>query len=316
MGNYRPREYAALFLFISLCGLGQAFLFAGSRVTSAAQRHQHDLHVSPNSKVADTSWLPTRRPRSTAGAVRAVPPEASIDQQLPGIPAVGSTGEGENLKDQPDEEGAVQPPPPTKDTPRRGTAADGTALAFRTPTTQDLHRLKMGDWVAQRGLAVALVALDGTGQDAKAAGEAIVGAPLAGAVVKAMDGVGGSSVATRVCLLRHRREEGVSEAVEHALLDETINQFLNDGARISQVGQRADHVAEQLLHIASVVRRVYVQVPAGCCLYIRAVVLLSHCSCLSRLPPGTGVSRCPGGASVIYGSTCMALKTQTHLVVR
>lgn len=93
----------------------------------------------------------------------------------------------------------------------------------------------MGNWVARKGLAVALVALDGTGQETKAAGEAIVGAPLAGAAVEAVEGVGGSSVATRVCLLRHQRQDGVSEAVEHALIDETINQFLNDGARISQV---------------------------------------------------------------------------------
>lgn len=243
MHKYRPRAHVALLFCISLVGVSQAFLFTGPRVTSAGHPHhqQHDLHASPISKTAPdtTSLLPSRRPRSTS--VRAVPHEASTDQQLPGIPAVASVEDGDTFKDHPDEQGAAQPPPPTKDTPRRGTAADGTALAFRKPTTEDLHKLKMGDWVAQRGLAVALVALDGTGQDAEAAGDAIVGAPLAGAVVKAMDGVGGSSVATRVCLLRHRRGEGVSEAVEHALLDETINQFLNDGARISQVCSCADH---------------------------------------------------------------------------
>ncbi|CAM9139765.1 unnamed protein product [Scytosiphon promiscuus] len=238
MHNYCLRASVALSFFVSLIRPGRAFLFAGSRVTFPANRHQHDLHASPSSEAAaGNSWLAPRRQRSTVGAVRVVPSEASADQQLPGLPAIASVEEGDISNEQPDEDerDAAQSPPPTKDTPWRGTAVDGTALAFRKPTTEDLHKLKMGDWVARRGLAVALVALDGAGQDAEAAGEAIIGAPLAGAVVKAMDGVGGSSVATRVCLLRHRREEDVSEAVEHALLDETINQFLNDGARISQL---------------------------------------------------------------------------------
>lgn len=123
--------------------------------------------------------------------------------------------------------------PALKEQLRRVVAPDGTLLVFRPPSTQDLHKLQLGDWVARKDLALALVALsreEGT-EDGK---DAAVGAPLAGAVVEAMEG-GGSSVATRVCLLRHRRLDGVSEAVEHALLDETINQFLNDGSRISQV---------------------------------------------------------------------------------
>lgn len=134
-----------------------------------------------------------------------------------GAPAANATGDAPALKEQ----------------LRIGVAADGTPLAFRPPSTQDLHKLQLGDWVARRGLALALVAL-GIEDGAEDGTDATVGAPLAGAVVEENEG-SGSSVATRVCLLSHRRLDGVSEAVEHALLDETINQFLNDGSRISQV---------------------------------------------------------------------------------
>lgn len=222
--------YASLIFLVSATRLGEAFLFSGSRFTSAwHQPQQHDLPASPHTKAAAVTNIFSRVvPRTTTSSQHVVPAGASTEQQLPSFPGV----DGVEVEV---EEGAAQPPPPKTDSTRRGTALDGTPLAFRLPTTEDLHKLQMGSLVAQRGLAVALVALDGTGQETKAPGEAVVDAPLAGAVVEAMEGVGGSSVATRVCLLRHRREDGVSEAVEHALLDETINQFLNDGARISQV---------------------------------------------------------------------------------
>lgn len=140
------------------------------------------------------------------------------DPRIPGeVPATDATGDAPAMKEQ----------------LRVGVAADGTPLAFRPPSTQDLHKLQLGDWVARKGLALALVAL-GREEGTEDETDATVGAPLAGAVVEANEG-GGSSVATRVCLLRHRCLDGVSEAVEHALLDETINQFLNDGSRISQV---------------------------------------------------------------------------------
>lgn len=241
MRNGLTRADLALLFLAGATRLGEAFLFAGSRVTSTPHHHhhhQHDPHAPPNTKAAaaavTTTVLSPARPRTTIAALRVTPSDASTEQQPRSSPVpLAVDEEGGSSEGQ---EGAAQPPPLPKDSTRRGTAIDGTALAFRPPSTEDLHKLSMGNWVAQRGLAVALVALDGTGQETKAAtGEAIVGAPLAGAVVESMDGVGGSSVATRVCLLRHRREDGVSEAVEHALLDETINQFLNDGARISQV---------------------------------------------------------------------------------
>lgn len=250
MRKGRSGVYVSLIVLVGATRLGEAFLFAGSRpgFTSAWQRpQQHDLPaaLSDTKAAAGDAGLPPTASRTTTASLGAVPADASTEQQLPTFPGLGTT-EAEVQEG----EGAAQPPPPTaKDSTRRGTSADGTPLAFRPPTTQDLHKLEMGSWVARKGLAVALVALDGMGQETKAAGEVVVGAPLAGAVVEAMEGVGGSSVATRVCLLRHRREEGVSEAVEHALLDETINQFLNDGARISQVRLRylpaADHVARR-----------------------------------------------------------------------
>lgn len=223
--------YVSVIFLISATRLGEAFLSTGSRFTSAWQRPQHDLPASSDTKVAtaSTAALPPTASRITIDYLRVVPADASTEHQLPSFPGLGSTEEAEV------QEGAAQPPPAKKDTTRRGTALDGTPLVFRPPTSEDLHKLKMGSWVARKGLAVALVVLDGTGEETRAAGEAVVGAPLAGAVVEAMEGVGGSSVATRVCLLRHRREDGVPQAVEHALLDETINQFLNDGARISQV---------------------------------------------------------------------------------
>lgn len=111
---------------------------------------------------------------------------------------------------------------------RSGMALDGTPLQFRCPTTEEMHKLGMGNWVAQKGLAIALIAIhDDVG----------VCAPLAGAVVASVDEAGGSSVATRVYMLRHWELNGVSASVQHALLDEVITQFLNDGARIGQVGE-------------------------------------------------------------------------------
>ena len=239
MRKGRSGVYVPLIFLISATRLGEAFLIAGSRprFSSAWQRpQQHDLPAPSETEATAiniNTGLPAIASRTAITSLSAVPADASTEQQLPSFPGLGSA-EPELQEG----EGAAQPPPAAKDSTRRGTSLDGTPLAFRPPTTEDLHKLDMGNWVARKGLAVALVALDGTGQETKAAGEAVVGAPLAGAVVEAMEGVGGSSVATRVCLLRHRREGGVSEGVEHALLDEAINQFLNDGARISQVCTR------------------------------------------------------------------------------
>lgn len=239
----RSGVHVSLVFLVGATRLGETFLFTGSSArvgfTSAWQPPQrHDLpaasSASKKAAAAINAVLPPTTSRTTTESLSAVPADASTEQQqLPSLPGLGSTAEAEA-----EVQGAAQPPPAKEDSTRRGTALDGTPLAFRPPTTEDLHKLEMGDWVARKGLAVALVALDGTVQDQHQDQETkamTVGAPFAGAVVEAMEGVGGSSVATRVCLLRHRREGGVSEAVEHALLDETINQFLNDGARISQV---------------------------------------------------------------------------------
>ncbi|CAN0086278.1 unnamed protein product [Ectocarpus fasciculatus] len=239
---------AALLLLAGAARSGEAFLFAGLRVPSTPrqqqqQQQQHDPSSSSNTQQQQAAssrllLLPTTsRPPSTASTLRVTPADDAAGQQILEYPSMADGQDGGAPEGR--EEGAAQPPPIPKDTTRRGVALDGTALAFRPPTTEDFHKLGMGDWVAQKGLAVALVALDATEQ---AAGEPVIGAPLAGAVVEAMGGgmVGGSSVATRVCLLRHRREDGVAEAVEHALLDETINRFLNDGARISQLRVEVD----------------------------------------------------------------------------
>eukprot|EP00903_Cladosiphon_okamuranus_P012524 g11727.t1 len=235
--------WVSLIVLVSATRLGEAFLLVGSRsrfTPSWQQRpQQHDPASLPDTGPAaiNTAALPPIASRTTISPLSAVPADASTEQQLPSFPRLGNA-EAEEV--QGEAGGAAQPPPAKKDSTRRGTSADGTPLAFRPPTTEDLHKLGMSSWVARRGLAVALVALDGAGQETKGAGEIIFGAPLAGAVVEAMDGVGGSSVATRVCLLRHRREDGVSEAVDHALLDETINKFLNDGARINQLRVEAE----------------------------------------------------------------------------
>lgn len=222
----------ALLLLAGAARSGEAFLFAGLRVQSTPHQ-QHDPSPSSNTQqqhAGSGRLLPTTsRPPYTASTLRATPADDATGQQILEYPGMADGQEGGAPEGR--QEGAAQPPPIPKDTTRRAVALDGTALAFRPPTTQDFHKLGMGGRVAQKGLAVALVALDATEQ---AAGEPVIGAPLAGAVVEAMGG--GSSVATQVCLLRHRREDGVAEAVEHALLDETINRFLNDGARISQVG--------------------------------------------------------------------------------
>lgn len=113
---------------------------------------------------------------------------------------------------------------------RKCLARDGTSIVMRSPSPQDLLALGMGSWFGQKEFILALVALQqGEANDGELA---TLGSPRACAVV---EGHGGSSVATRVCILRHRRLVGVSEEVEHALLHETITQFLNTGSRISQV---------------------------------------------------------------------------------
>lgn len=158
-------------------------------------------------------------------------------QQLPMVGADSAQVEG--MK-------STTPPktaPPT--TVRAGVARDGTALEFRTPSTQEMYQLKMGDWIAQKGLCTALVAVrrdentsasegDSAGRVTELQARA-AGPPQACVVIEPVDGIGGSSVATRVCLLRHTRADGVSESVEHTLLDEAITQFLNGGARMNQV---------------------------------------------------------------------------------
>lgn len=113
---------------------------------------------------------------------------------------------------------------------------DGTFLVIRPPSTQDLTSLGMGSWVGRKGLALTLVAF----QQDEADGDELStrGSPLVGAVVEVLEGIGGSSVATRVCLLHHRKMTGVAEGVVHTLLHETIAQFLNGGSRINQVGQQ------------------------------------------------------------------------------
>ena len=149
-------------------------------------------------------------------------------QQLPLAAELLNVEEGDSSEGLSD---ATSKPAAPEHLSRIGVAVDGTPLAFRHPSTQDLHKLDMGEWVAQKSVSLALVALDrdGTAEEGDTMGDA----PLAGSVVEVMSG---SSVATMVCLLRHRRMVGVSEAVEHALLDETVTQFLNEGSRLSQVG--------------------------------------------------------------------------------
>eukprot|EP00904_Undaria_pinnatifida_P002699 jgi/Undpi1/1242/HiC_scaffold_108.g14156.m1 len=144
-------------------------------------------------------------------------------------------GSSESLND------ATKPAAAPENHSRTGVALDGTPLEFKRPSTQDLHKLGMGEWVARKSVSLALVALDGNA--ATDEGDAVGNAPLAGSVVEA---VGGSSVATRACLLRHRRAVGVSEAVEHVLLDETIAQFLNEGAKLSQLRVEADDSRQSL----------------------------------------------------------------------
>lgn len=158
------------------------------------------------------------------------------EQQLPTVGADSAQVEG--MK-------STTPQTAPRPTVRAGVATDGTALEFRVPSTQEMHQLGMGDWVAQRGLCTALVAVlryenmsasEGSAAGGVAEGQArAAGPPQACVVIEPVDGLGGSSVATRVCLLRHTRADGVSESVEHALLDEAITQFLNGGARMNQV---------------------------------------------------------------------------------
>lgn len=128
---------------------------------------------------------------------------------------------------------------------RTGVALDGSPLQFRCPTTEEMYKLGMGNWVARKGLAVALIALH---DERREPGEDVdVCAPLAGAVMETVEGAGGSSMATRVYMLRHWDMDGVSASVQHALLDEAITQFLNDGARIGQVGESAKGIQRRNL---------------------------------------------------------------------
>lgn len=114
-------------------------------------------------------------------------------------------------------------------------SSDGTRLVMQSPSVDDLRRLHMASLAGQNSSILAVAAFR---QGEAAEHELETAGPLlAGAVIEVNVGVGGSSVATRVCLLRHKRLEieEASEEVEHCLLDEIIAMFLNGGSRISQV---------------------------------------------------------------------------------
>lgn len=236
------RHGVSAVLLVGVAIVGESFLFAGPRNTLQcagwSHQHQHVPALGASLHPSDTCRLPTvRRPSSLACTTAS---DASTQQNLPlpstGIASVEESGGAEGQSSDPGNAAAG----PSSTRFRTGVAVDGTALTFRAPSSQDLHKLQMGSWVAKKGLAVSLVALERDGE-AESGDAAMIGVPLAGTVVEAIRGEGGSSAATRVCLLRERSVDGVSEAVEHALLDETINQFLNDGARINQVRRlRAD----------------------------------------------------------------------------
>lgn len=242
----------ALVFFSSSTTLGKSFILTAQRANSprsdASSQHQHGvLHnnlnpfsaTGPSRHVLCKDSSTTRRPLLTNKASTmtiAHMSAADYSTQLQGKKLLSTESdpvEGEEGNNNPT---AVAPEAPSvfKNESRRGLADDGTGLLFRAPSSQELHQLQMGDWVARKGLVLALVSLG----DKEEHGDAKVGSPLGGAVIEAMDGVGGFSVATQVCLLHHTSNKdgvAVSEAVEHALLDEAINQFLNDGSRISQV---------------------------------------------------------------------------------
>lgn len=218
----------ALGLLLASAKVGESFLLSGSRVTLATSRRRQHEHVASNDMILGTS---SRPPIGPLTVTRMTAHDASTQQQQQQVLPLAAEllndegGSSESLND------ATKPAAAPENHSRTGVALDGTPLEFKRPSTQDLHKLGMGEWVARKSVSLALVALDGNA--ATDEGDAVGNAPLAGSVVEA---VGGSSVATRACLLRHRRAVGVSEAVEHVLLDETIAQFLNEGAKLSQVG--------------------------------------------------------------------------------
>lgn len=250
-------ELALTILFCAVAKQGECFLFAGSSITrsysqtcrSSGQHQQysrvdHD-HAQSDAAPAINSNRYHLRPPHTFHSRHGHPlgllhmstaDSLAQEQQLPTVGAVDT------------DNGEVEGMPSTSATARAthqamvrtGVATDGTALVFRIPSTQELHQLQMGKWVGRKSIFSALVALrrDNISVETESEMEPrATGPPLACALVEAMDGVGGSSVATRVCLLRHTKGDGVLESVEHALLDEAITQFLNGGSRISQVGR-------------------------------------------------------------------------------
>lgn len=217
----------ALAVLLACTKVGQSFLLTGPRTASASRqrRCQHE-HVASSDMPG--TCRPLMKPLTITSMTAAdASTQQQQQQQLP-LAAEFNVEEGDSSEGLGD---ATSKPAAPENLSRTGVALDGTHLAFRRPSTQDLHKLDMGEWVARRSVSLALVALDGDGATDER--DAVGNAPLAGSVVEAM---GGSSVATMVCLLRHRRMTGASEAVEHALLDETITQFLNEGSRLSQVG--------------------------------------------------------------------------------
>ena len=215
----------ALVFILASAKVGQAFLLTGPRIASASRqrRCQHE-HVASND--IPGTCRPLMGPL-TITSMTAADASTQQQQQLPLAAEMLNAEEGDKSEGL---GGATKPAAP-EHLSRMGVAVDGTPLEFRRPSTQDLHKLDMGEWVARKSVSLALVALNGEGVTEE--GSTMGNAPLTGSVVEAM---AGSSVATMVCLLRHRRMVGVSEAVEHALLDETITQFLNEGSRLSQVG--------------------------------------------------------------------------------
>lgn len=221
------RAVALVFLLAS-AKVGQAFLLTGPRIASVSRqrRCQHE-HVASNDIPGTCRPLMGPLTITSMTAADASTQQEQQQQQLPLAAELLNVEEGDSSEGL---GGATKPAAP-EHLSRMGVAVDGTPLVFRRPSSQDLHKLDMGEWVARKSVSLALVALDGGGTTGE--GDTMGNAPLTGSVVEAM---GGSSVATMVCLLRHRRMAGVSEAVEHALLDETITQFLNEGSRLSQVG--------------------------------------------------------------------------------
>lgn len=218
----------ALVFILASAKVGEAFLLTGPRIASASRqrRCQHE-HVASNDIPGTCRPLVGPLTITSMTAADASTQQQQQQQQLPLATELLSAKEGDKSEGL---GGATKPAAP-EHVSRMGITVDGTPLEFKRPSTQDLHKLDMGEWVARKSVSLALVALNG--ERTTEEGSTMGNAPLAGSVVEV---VAGSSVATMVCLLRHSRMVGVSEAVEHALLDETITQFLNEGSRLSQVG--------------------------------------------------------------------------------